>query len=420
MELFKIPCKGNYDFLLNRENGKWLIARSNSNVNLNSLKKRENHRFGGLDVIILNTTTKCNLSCGYCLVGDRKKESLNFDWDVGEELIKKCKEQPQKNIVIVYHGSEPLMNFDFVKEFTRYGKKELTGTEKNISFSLQTNATKLNKEILEFLIEEDMGISFSLDGFKQHNDLTRLYPSGHSTYKDVIKGVNLLKKCGKITFPITVISKYNIKDLPEIVEGVKKQGFPYIQLTPVEPLGSAVTEDLSPDPDLLSEKLIKIYEENFQSALRGEKFKVRNLVNILATFFVPTLPDVCSTCGINKLQVLGVDVNGDLYPCDMWFGRKDYSVGNIRNLSIKDALDSDKNFRNYRKANLIKGGDSFPFMRLHTGGCPANAYGQAEDIFTPSIYARTHEKVYTYLASQMPFLIKNKLIDFFLGNDNTK
>lgn len=75
----------------------------------------------------------------------------------------------------------------------------------------------------------------------------------------------------------------------------------------------ALTEDLSTDPNLLSEKLIKIYEENFSIYTNWKKFKVRNLVNILATFF-PTLPDVCPTCGINKLQVLWVNLNGDSYP----------------------------------------------------------------------------------------------------------
>lgn len=419
MQLRKIPCKGGCDFLLNKETGKWILAKPNSNVDLSSLEKRDPHQFKGLDIIVLNTTTKCNLSCSYCQIGNRKQESMDFSWSLGEELIKKCKEHPQEHTIIVYHGSEPLMNFDFIKEFTLYGKREFAKTDKKISFSLQTNATKLNTDILEFLTKEEIGVSFSLDGLKKHNDLTRLYPSGDSSYKNVIKGVELLKKYGRVTFPVTVVSKYNVRDLPKIVNEVREQGFPYIQLTPVEPLGDAIAgEDISPNPNLLAEKLIKVYEENFKSALRGEKFKVRNLGNILATFFVPTLPDACSTCGINKLQILGVDVNGDLYPCDMWFGRKDYSMGNIKNLSIIEALDSDKNFRNYRKANLIKDKDSFPFMRLHTGGCPANAYSRGGDLFTPSIYAETHEKIYTYLAGQMPFLIKNKLIDFFLRNDN--
>jgi len=416
MKIWRIPCKGGYDFLLNRENGKWLIQKANFNSDLTYLEKREPHKFGGLDIIVLNTTTRCNLDCSYCLVGDRKKQQLDFSWDVGKELINKCLNHPQRNITIVYHGSEPLMNFSFIKEFTHYTKKRFEGTNKNVFFSLQTNATMLNESMLEFLDREDIQLSFSLDGLKQHNDSTRTFPSGDSSYGNVKRGIELVRKYGKITFPITVVSKHNVRDLLEIVDDAMKQGFPCIQLTPVEPLGSAARADLSPDPDLLAENFIKIYEENFKWALNGNRFKIRNLKNMLATFFAPTIPNACSICGINRLQVLGIDINGDLYPCDMWFGRKEYSIGNIAEMSIKEALDSDKNFRNYRRVELIRGGEDFPFIRLHTAGCPANSYSTG-DIFNPSSYTRTYEEVYTYLATQLPFLIKNKLIDFFLKNE---
>jgi uncharacterized protein len=96
---------------------------------------------------------------------------------------------------ITFYGGEPLLRFDLIKETVKYVKKKYAG--KNFVFNLTTNASILNKEILNFFIENDFSVAVSLDGPQQINDRYRRFKNGKGTFKRIMKTLEFIKEYNK-------------------------------------------------------------------------------------------------------------------------------------------------------------------------------------------------------------------------------
>jgi sulfatase maturation enzyme AslB (radical SAM superfamily) len=97
----------------------------------------------------------------------------------------------RKNIEIDLFGGEPLMNFEVVKAIVQYARDRENEFGKNIRFTMTTNATLLNEEIMDF-IDKNMGnVVLSIDGRKEINDKIRTRWDGSGTYDDILPKINI-------------------------------------------------------------------------------------------------------------------------------------------------------------------------------------------------------------------------------------
>src|SRR5659263_248497 len=127
--------------------------------------------------IVLKVTSLCNLNCNYCYVFNKGDFSYKTEPNViSKEIViatlnsieKYCKSRQIEKFLIIFHGGEPLLvGKDFYKDFISYSEEIVKSTK--LSFSLQTNATLLDKEWCILL--KDLGINFgsSLDGSELSN-----------------------------------------------------------------------------------------------------------------------------------------------------------------------------------------------------------------------------------------------------------
>ena len=97
----------------------------------------------------------CNLYCKYCYLGNRNFKSPNFTVDMIDYLHNLSPEWCQ---CVCATGGEPLLYFDKVKELFSY-------VPKNVHKKIISNCTLLTQEMVNYINDNAIELSFSHDGF---------------------------------------------------------------------------------------------------------------------------------------------------------------------------------------------------------------------------------------------------------------
>ena len=132
--------------------------------------------------VLISPLMRCNLSCIGCYAKNYPRET-----DMSEEMFEKIIREGEELGVIFYTilGGEPLIIFD---KIYRIFKKH-----KNAYAQLFTNGTLLTEDIAKKLQEiGNIFVNFSIEGFEEETDERR----GKGVFKEVIKGMELLKQYG--------------------------------------------------------------------------------------------------------------------------------------------------------------------------------------------------------------------------------
>ena len=120
---------------------------------------------------------------------------------------------------IVFHGAEPLLNRDAVFAGIEQYKNDFR-------FGLQTNATVLDDEAVEFLISREVSIGISLDApTAAIADRTRKNWEGQGAYKKAIEAMERLKGYPNWSVICTITSE-NMRYLTRLVEFFMNERFP--------------------------------------------------------------------------------------------------------------------------------------------------------------------------------------------------
>ena len=108
-------------------------------------------------------------------------------------LSEYVKQTGLRHCVVVFHGGEPLlMGARELANFARQLRKAVEG-DTQLDLSLQTNGLLITAEIIEEFKNADIGISLSLDGPKEANDIHRTSRKGRSSFDKTLKALDLLK-----------------------------------------------------------------------------------------------------------------------------------------------------------------------------------------------------------------------------------
>ena len=139
-----------------------------------------------LQSIVLNVTNQCNLSCSYCYefgedkIATPEGKKKFMDWDTAKAsvdyLFTESGDRP--SVHITFFGGETLMNFPLMKQVVSYAREQAANLSRKIEFSLTTNATLLSSTIIEFLTENGIGVTVSMDGTREMQDKFRVFSNG--------------------------------------------------------------------------------------------------------------------------------------------------------------------------------------------------------------------------------------------------
>ena len=155
-----------------------------------------------LEKLTLQVTQQCNLRCEYCIYSgetghyqNRKHNSKKMSFETAKKgldfFIDHSRDSDSVNIG--FYGGEPLLEFDLVKKCIAYAKDQMEG--KDLTFTITTNATLLDEDIIKYLAENNIMLTISLDGPREiHNKNRKFAGNGTGSFDKVMENLEVLKR----------------------------------------------------------------------------------------------------------------------------------------------------------------------------------------------------------------------------------
>lgn len=144
-----------------------------------------------LHFLMLQITQKCNFRCKYCHFSGEESgyHSHNFssiNWDTAKKAIDffgaRCRDA--KDISVIFYGGEPLLEKSLLHKCIEYCNDMFEG--KNLNYHLTTNAELLDVATAQYLIDNNVKITVSLDGPKDIHNRNRKHASDGSGTFDIV------------------------------------------------------------------------------------------------------------------------------------------------------------------------------------------------------------------------------------------
>lgn len=290
--------------------------------------------------LILQVTQACNLICYYCPYANKSVNSLQRDhsgktmtWEVAKASIDFffSHSSDSDELAFSFYGGEPLIAFDLIKKCVAYTDELFV--DKKHTYSMTTNATLFDDEMIEFLVAHNFDITFSIDGPEHIHDINRKKSDGTGSFRTAFQNLKKVadkygEKAKKHIMINTVINPEH--DLDEILSLYKEPFFEKYRIL----MAGAMAEDdmLDKNIEATDDYRWKITYQYFLGLLDYLdlvkdidvplfiKVETHLLTNKYELFRSPGegLPDEGAPGGpcIPGQQRLFVDTSGTLYPCE--------------------------------------------------------------------------------------------------------
>jgi len=283
-----------------------------------------------INSMVILISEDCNLACKYCYVknGQYQGRSDLMDPDVGKKSIDFLieKSENQKDLFVYFFGGEPLINFKVLEDIVIYALKEGEKNNKHFHFSLTTNGTLFNDEIIDFIKKHAITVVISIDGDETAQNRNRPLPGGGDSYSRITNNLKKLEQ-RKIRYSArATVSSLTISKLAENFEHLIVLGFKKIHFeNALAPKGKISINDknqiheIKKQYSLISRKINK----NIHS---GQSFRMESIP--LPVERIDTKRIISYPCEAGR-KYIAVDVKGDLYLCHRLVGEETFFLGNV-------------------------------------------------------------------------------------------
>ena len=289
-----------------------------------------------LQSLVMNLTNQCNLACTYCYefgedkvaTPDGKPKFMDLETAKASVDLLLKESEGRKAIHITFFGGETLMNFPLLKEVVAYASDRAASEDRFIDFSLTTNATLLTPAIIQFLSDNSIGVTVSMDGPAEMHDKLRVFANGRGSYDIIEPRVKALIQ-GHRTRPITarVTLTSGVTDVIRIYRHLKNElGFAEVGFAPVTTSPDRLYAINEQGMGGVLEQFKALADEYLEFALRGELHGFSNVSETIGELYQGV--NKSHPCGA-ALGLLGVGPSGDIAPCHRFVDSDAHSLGNI-------------------------------------------------------------------------------------------
>ena len=299
-----------------------------------------------LNTMVLNVTNKCNLACTYCYeYGDDKIVDTQYgsqpkfmSEDTAEESVEflLAESQGQPIAHLTFFGGETLLNFPLLQKTVAYARRRAAEESKRIEFSLTTNATLLRPEIIQWLADNQIGVTISIDGPKPVQDGLRVFHNGKGTYDVVLPKIkDLIDKHRSRPIGARVTLTQKNMNVIEIFRHLTEEiGFWDVGLAPVttqDQRDYAITPESKDD---MLRQFEELANEWLECALKDEHHGFSNVKDTIEEIHKGV--SKAYGCGAG-LGLMGVATDGDVSLCHRFAGSPEHTIG-----TVKDGVDREK------------------------------------------------------------------------------
>jgi uncharacterized protein len=329
----------------------------------------------------------CNINCEYCFYLDKEhlyeypsRGMFRMAPDVLEAYVRQYIEaQPQgmTEVGFAWQGGEPtLMGLDFFRDAVALQKK-YAREGMRVTNSLQTNGTLLDDAWCAFLREEGFLVGISIDGPELHHDRFRLDLEGRGTFKQVMRGLEALKRNNVEWNALTVVQSDNGDHGARVYRFLKDHGARFMQFIPiVEHLGEGKITSRTVGPEQWGRFLNAVWDEWIKEDIGAVFVQHFDMMLGITLGFPASMCVHSRTCG----RALAVEHNGDLYSCDH-FVTPEHRIGNLTKKHLAVLVDSPQQakFGQDKLDTLPRYCQECSFVKACYGGCPAHRIKQTPD-----------------------------------------
>ena len=368
----------------------------------------------------------CNLRCKYCYYLEKNelyKDSRNHI--ITDELLEKfikeyIEAQTMPEVLFTWHGGETLMRpVSFYKKALEL--QRVYGRGRRIDNCIQTNGTLITDEWCQFFKENNFLVGVSIDGSQEFHDEYRKTATGKPTFRQVMKGINLLNKHGVEWNALAVVNDFNADYPLDFYHFFKEIGCHYIQFTPIVErivdradsltLAPGMQEggrmaDFSVTAEQWGDFLCAIFDEWVHHDVGNYYIQ---LFDATLANWVGQAPGICTMareCGHAGVM----EFNGDVYSCDH-FVYPEHKLGNLHSQTIYEIMNSpkQKEFSKMKHLMLPQQCKECNFLFACHGECPKNRFVK-DKYGNPGLnyLCSGYHKFFTHVAPYMDFM-KNEL-----------
>ncbi len=181
-------------------------------------------------VIGWELTLACDLRCAHCgsSAGSPRGRELST-----MEALDLCEQFPALLVQEVdFTGGEPLLRNDWAEIATRL-------IALGIPTNLLTNGLALNAETLAQMKEVGIsGLGISLDGLETTHDSIR---NRKGSFAAVLRSIELIQGAGIPLNVITTVNARNLREMPELLNVLRRSGVEFWRLQPLIPMGRSLS-----------------------------------------------------------------------------------------------------------------------------------------------------------------------------------
>lgn len=357
-------------------------------------------RSGSLGVMWKTVSEDCNLACQYCYYsnckGNPRHQANRIPSSLLETFIHQYMSRARGNASFAWQGGEPLLaGKDFFKEVialqTKYAVPPV-----NISNSLQTNGTLIDKEWAHFFKSYRFLVGVSLDGPQDLHDSRRVTASGQGSFKRVMRGIRHLQAADVDFNILTVIHDGNVRQAKAIMDFYVRENFQFIQFIPC--MDFRAQQPDQPGKYLITteqygEFLCKAFDAWYNEG--HPMVSVRFFDTMLSVYLLGEAGLCTHRHSCPKTLIL--EQNGDAYPCDFYLS-SDFKLGNIGVDPLDDILNN-RLFGDFLslKPKLPPSCITCPYLKLCHGGCPRNRqWTSREDDSGVDYFCQSYKMIFHY------------------------
>jgi len=329
----------------------------------------------------LYLTRACNLSCAHCFVNkDSRRMSLETGLEAVERLFHLAQKHGHPAVKIKYAGGEPTMNWELIPALHRRAIQLAREMGLHLIETLITNATLLTSERLQFIKEEKIRLSISLDGFGAGHDAQRTVKNGDPSFERVLDAVLLACKMGLSPYLTMTLTSLNLHEAPQVVRFALENHL-LMNLNFYRPHASG--DPIVADNQLLEEALrksLKVVEEN----LPDYNF-LEGLID--RSYFGASHEHACGA-GRNYFAI---DADGSVSPCHMLTG---YDLSG-KPLKFFESM----HFEGFINPNVNQRNDcqTCEWRYWCAGGCPVHTMNIVGIVTASSPYCGVYKAIFPEL-----------------------
>ena len=283
-----------------------------------------------LSTLVLEVAQDCNLRCTYCYAeaGTYGAAPCLLEPEMARRAVRHLLDNSgtKEHLTLIFFGGEPLLNMPAIRaaisEAASYGR----GKNKQVHFSITTNGTLLDEQIVAFLHANRIAVAVSMDGPQHIHDRNRPDENGKGSYAEIVARLGMLLK----ESPLPVAARVTLAPdqwhaITEVFDHLIGLGFHEVGIAPASPINKALLPTDTQQVALM-DGFGELAKRFVSMARLGQVLPFSNVLDLLGRIHLGQTRPL--SCGAG-FGYMAVDASGDFFPCHRLTGQADFRAGSL-------------------------------------------------------------------------------------------